>query len=71
MMLLKSCPRCKQGDLYLNGDDDKHCLQCGYVEYQTSNALLAIDLERFLGGNESKNAPATTGEVEEASPVAV
>ena len=36
MIWFKSCPRCKQGDLTLNEDDDRACMQCGYVEFPGS-----------------------------------
>ena len=32
MIWYKSCPRCSRGDLYLDEDDCKHCLQCGYTQ---------------------------------------
>ena len=32
MYWLKSCPRCSTGDMYLDEDDCKHCIQCGYVD---------------------------------------
>ena len=38
MIWLKSCPRCKQGDVTLNGDDDRACMQCGHVQYDASRA---------------------------------
>ena len=32
MMWLKSCPRCKLGDMTPDEDGDRSCLQCGYVQ---------------------------------------
>ena len=40
MIWFKACPRCRLGDLYLDGDDSRRCLQCGYIRYSsgTTNA---------------------------------
>ena len=48
MLWLRSCPRCQTGDLYLDGDDSKHCLQCGYIDYQTGGSSALVDLEQAL-----------------------
>ena len=33
MIWFKSCPRCKRGDMTLDEDGDRLCLECGYVQY--------------------------------------
>ena len=32
MMWFKACPRCKRGDMNLNEDGDRLCLQCGHTQ---------------------------------------
>ena len=49
MIWTNSCPRCIQGALYLDEDDSKHCLHCGYVRYLPVDPTAAIELARFLG----------------------
>ena len=34
MIWLNSCPRCKNGAVYLDVDDSKHCIHCGFVQYR-------------------------------------
>ena len=34
MIWLDACPRCKQGAIYLDIDDSKHCMHCGFVQYR-------------------------------------
>ena len=51
MIWLKTCPRCKSGDMYLDEDDSKHCMQCGHVHYSRDSAVVAFELARFLGGS--------------------
>lgn len=47
MTYLKACPRCKQGDMYLDEDDCRHCLQCGHIQYSTDASLFAFNLAHF------------------------
>ena len=49
MIWTNSCPRCRQGALYLDEDDSKHCLHCGYVRYSPVDTTAAVELARFLG----------------------
>ena len=35
MLWLKSCSRCKLGDMTLDEYNDRLCLQCGYVQFST------------------------------------
>jgi hypothetical protein len=39
MIWYKECPRCKVGDMNLDEDDARHCLQCGYKEDTTMAAM--------------------------------
>ena len=48
MLWLKSCTRCQTGDLYMDEDDSKHCMQCGHIEYPTGKSSGVIDLEQAL-----------------------
>ena len=55
-MWFKSCPRCNNGDMYLDEDNDRHCMQCGFKEYwSTAGASrpgeekIRALLEEFLG----------------------
>ena len=34
MIWLNACPRCKHGAVYLDVDDMKHCVHCGFVQYR-------------------------------------
>ena len=49
MIWTNSCPRCKQGAPYLDEDDSKQCLQCGYVRHLPVDPTAAIELARRLG----------------------
>lgn len=49
MIWTNACPRCKQGALYLDEDDSKHCLQCGYVHHLPVDPTPAIEMARLLG----------------------
>ena len=33
MIWFKSCPRCHFGDITLDEDGDRLCLQCGYIQH--------------------------------------
>lgn len=52
MTWLKACPRCKQGDMYLDEDNCGHCHQCGRIQYSTDASLFTFNLAQFsrLGG---------------------
>ena len=43
MMWLKSCPRCKRGDMTLNEDGERLCLQCGYVRFAATEPGVASE----------------------------
>ena len=34
MIRLTACPRCEKGAVYLDEDDLKHCVHCGFVQYR-------------------------------------
>ena len=48
MIWFKACPRCKQGDMAPDEDNDRHCLQCGYTLPHTGAAALATDLAEMI-----------------------
>ena len=58
MMERKACPRCKQGDLYMDADDCMHCMQCGYLRYRSENPFTLFKLSQFLGGDGAEREPA-------------
>ena len=41
MIWFKSCPRCKLGDMTLDKDNYRLCLQCGYVQYSVGENVIA------------------------------
>ena len=34
MIWLNACPRCWKGTVYLDEDDTRHCVHCGFVQYR-------------------------------------
>ena len=64
MMWLKSCPRCTNGDMYLDEDNLKHCMQCGFVQGYIDVTTAQLALTRFLGSGPAEK-------VERAEVVAV
>lgn len=48
MMWLKSCPRCATGDMYLDEDDARHCLQCGYTQESAVSTASSGDVAAVL-----------------------
>ena len=57
MIWSKACSRCKRGDVYLDEDNAKHCMQCGYVQYGRDDRLSIFRLERFLGAEDAERDP--------------
>ncbi len=56
MLWYKDCPRCEIGDMYLDEDDARHCMQCGYKQYTTAAAMepetaRLFNLEDVLNGS--------------------
>ena len=41
MLWLKSCSRCKLGDVTLDEYNDRLCLHCGYIEYSLGESMIA------------------------------
>ena len=72
MMWLKGCSRCVTGDLYLDEDNVKHCMQCGHVQYparRTSGAL--SDLADVLAGGGNGKGLAAAKWLEQVQATAV
>ncbi len=66
MLWLKSCPRCQTGDMYLNEDNEKHCMQCGYTHGSAPALALSPEFAHLLAVDDA--TAATLGKPE---PVAV
>ena len=49
MLMLKSCPRCKTGDMFLDQDEARHCMQCGYVQYSPDIVFGGSEMARLFG----------------------
>ncbi len=43
MIWLDACLRCKHGAVYLDIDDSKHCVHCGYVQYRPVTPYLVAE----------------------------
>ncbi len=56
MMWLKACPRCKQGDMYRDEDDLRHCMQCGFIQGSRHGAAAGLELARLLGEDTADKA---------------
>ena len=48
MMWFKACPRCKQGDMALDEDNDRLCLQCGFILHQVGAPAVANDIAEMV-----------------------
>ena len=48
MMWLNACPRCETGALYLDEDNERHCMQCGHIQYPLTDPRAASELVRLL-----------------------
>jgi len=58
MMKLKSCPRCKKGDVTLDRDYYgwyEYCIQCGYAR----DAIRAVELEQHRDWDEKRKRVVT------------
>ena len=71
MMWLKSCPRCKLGDVTLDEDGDRLCLQCGHIQRSVSEPALAPETAKPLRNYRSKTERTAIHEVQRRVPVAV
>ena len=47
MLWLKACERCENGDMYLDEDGFKHCLQCSHTQPHGESSVSR--LEKLLG----------------------
>jgi hypothetical protein len=70
MMWLKSCPRCEKGDMYLDQDDSRHCMQCGYVQASGRQTEASARLAILLGFDGGKYDAAPAAEVDRAPALA-
>ncbi len=60
MLKLKSCPRCKKGDIGLDRDHHgwyEYCIQCGYVR----DLVSVVELGKEPAGNSKKGRGKTQG----------
>jgi uncharacterized protein (DUF983 family) len=37
-MWVKECPRCTEGDVFIDQDGFKHCVTCGHIQYPGKSA---------------------------------
>ena len=58
MLFLKACPRCQTGDLYLDEDDSKHCMQCGHIQHAANSGGILAGLAELVTaqGGETRRA---------------
>ena len=47
MIWLNACPRCKHGAVYLDVDDLKHCVHCGFVQYRPLAPYVVEEIAAF------------------------
>ena len=62
MIWFKSCSRCKQGDMTLDEDGDRLCLQCGHVQRSVAAPAAVAALANLVdvGEEPTRSAPAVT-----------
>ena len=65
MMWLKSCPRCKLGDMTPDEDGDRMCLQCGHIQRSVASPTIAETAMLLLMED------AQTGEVRRETALAI
>ena len=73
MISLKSCPRCMTGDMYLDEDNSRHCLQCGHIPMnrdEVHGSDRFADLLRALG-NAIPGAPEPVRSPDRTQPLAI
>ena len=61
MMWLKACPRCTNGDMYLDEDELKHCMQCGFIQGSVDVTSPQLELARFLAAGSAEEVEQTEG----------
>ena len=42
MIDLNACPRCKHGAVFMDIDDSKHCVHCGFIQYLPFTPYLTV-----------------------------
>ena len=58
MIWFKSCPRCQVGDMTLDEDGDRLCLQCGYVPRAVvDHATTAVEANLLDMGKAGTRSP--------------
>ena len=65
-MWLKACLRCKLGDVVLDEDGLRHCLQCGHIQYSSADPTIASELAQLLRMDDGDGAPTLTDGVQRA-----
>ena len=71
MLSLKSCPRCKLGDMTLDEDNDQLCLQCGYIQYSVSETVIAPQSAHLFRVDDDESEPVVSGRARRETVVAV
>ena len=71
MMFLRACPRCKQGDLYLDEDNARHCFQCGHVQHTADASPLVSEIAGLFGTGDWPEETAVRERVAQLSGIAV
>ena len=61
MMWFKACPRCTNGDMYLDEDNLRHCMQCGFIQGSVDVTTAQLELARFLGSGSAAKVEQTEG----------
>ena len=62
MVWLKSCPRCKLGDMTVAENNDRLCLQCGYVQHSSTDPTFAgVVMKALHIDRSSAEAPISDG----------
>ncbi len=57
----KACPRCKDGDLFRDEEDAKHCMQCGYRQYEPAKTAEREMAKMFNLTSEAKESDSKSG----------
>ena len=52
MLWYRSCPRCESGTMYLDEDNAKHCMQCGFQQHQQVVADMSPDIAEMFNLDE-------------------
>ena len=71
MLWLKSCSRCKLGDMTLDEYNDRLCLQCGYIQYSVGETVIAPQSAHLFHVDDGKTALAGSDSERRETVVAV